>query len=288
MSSQSTQSNAAVFRFEERPDGIGVLYFDSPGQKVNTFTHAALHQVDEWVNKLAKRTDLKGLILTSGKPGTFIAGADLDELLLGASRRPGGGDEVTKLGQGIFNRLSELPFPTVAAIDGAAMGGGLEIALACDFRLATTNKATQIGLPETKIGIIPGWAGTQRLPRLIGVSQAVEMITTGEPVDGKKAREIGLVFDAVPPERLMDESVRLLKLAASATTDSGRAAVGQQQVLDWRQNRKRMQQPVGLTEDQANFIFGVAHAMVLAKTEGHYPAPLAALEVIRKTVNGPF
>src|SRR5262245_43261167 len=98
MSSETTQSSAAVFRLEERPDKIGILYFDSPGQKVNTFTHAALHQLDDWVNKLAKRTDLQGLVLASGKPGTFIAGADLDDLLLGASRRTGGGDEVTRLG----------------------------------------------------------------------------------------------------------------------------------------------------------------------------------------------
>jgi len=152
-----SQSNASVFRLEERPDRIAILYFDSPGQRVNTFTHAALHELDGWVRKLADRSDLRGLILASGKPGTFIAGADMEELLLGASKRAGGGDEVTNLGQGIFDRLSQLPFPTVAAIDGAAMGGGLEIALACDFRVATTNKATQIGLPETKIGIIPGW-----------------------------------------------------------------------------------------------------------------------------------
>ena len=270
----------AIFRLEERPDKIGVLIFDSPGQRVNTFTHAALHQLDEWVNKLAKRTDLRGLILTSGKPGTFIAGADMEELLLGAAKRVGGGDEVTQLGQGIFNRLSELPYPTVAAIDGAAMGGGLEIALACDFRIASTGKSTAIGLPETKIGIIPGWGGTQRLPRVVGVSQALEMITTGEPVDGKKAFEIGLAFDAVPPDRLLDEAVRLIGLANENTGKGG--------PLDWPANRKRMQQPIGLTEDQANFIFGVAHAMVLAKTEGHYPAPIAALEVMRKTVNMPL
>ena len=181
-----------IFRIEERPDHIGVLHFDSPGQKVNTFTPAALAQLDEWVTKLAKRTELRGLIITSGKPGTFIAGADLDELLLKASKRPGGGDEVTRLGQGIFNRISELPFPVVAAIDGAAMGGGLEIALACDFRVASTNKSTAIGLPETKIGIIPGWGGTQRLPRVVGVSQAIEMITTGEPVDGKDRKSTRL------------------------------------------------------------------------------------------------
>ncbi len=266
-----TSDTSTAFRFERRRDGIGVLYFDSPGQKVNTFTHAALGELDDWVGKLAKQTDLRGLVITSAKPGTFIAGADLEELLLGAAKRPGGGDEVTRLGQEIFNRISELPFPTVAAIDGACMGGGLELALACDFRVTTTSKSTQIGLPETKIGIIPGWGGTQRLPRVVGVSQAVEMITTGEPVNGRRAAEIGLVFDAVPPERLLDEAVRIIDLS-----------------LDWRANRVRMQQPIGLTEDQANFIFGVAHSMVLAKTEGHYPAPLAALEVIRKTVNVPL
>jgi 3-hydroxyacyl-CoA dehydrogenase/enoyl-CoA hydratase/3-hydroxybutyryl-CoA epimerase/3-hydroxyacyl-CoA dehydrogenase/enoyl-CoA hydratase/3-hydroxybutyryl-CoA epimerase/enoyl-CoA isomerase len=275
------KSNApVVFRLEEGSDKVGTLYFDSPGQKVNTFTHAALGELAECVDKLAKRTDLRGLILASGKPGTFIAGADMEDLLLGASKRSGGGDEVTRLGQGIFDRLSELPFPTVAAIDGAAMGGGLEIALACDFRLATTNKGTQIGLPETKIGIIPGWGGTQRLPRIVGVSQAVEMITTGEPVDGKRAFEIGLAFDAVPPDRLRSEASRLIELAHANTGKGG--------PLDWQAHRKRMQQPIGLTEDQANFIFGVAHAMVMAKTEGQYPAPIAALDVIRKTVNVPM
>ncbi len=290
--------SSAVFRFEERPNKIGILIFDSPGQKVNTFTHAALHQLDEWVNKLAARTDLRGLVLASGKPGTFIAGADLEDLLLGAAKRTGGGDEVTQLGQDIFNRISELPYATVAAIDGAAMGGGLEISLACDFRLASTGKSTSIGLPETKIGIIPGWGGTQRLPRVVGVSQAVEMITTGEPVDGKKAFEIGLAFDAVSPERLLDDAVRLIELANAATVETANAASPQPSPtaaggrvsgpLDWRANRKRMQQPIGLTEDQGNFIFAVAHAMTLAKTEGHYPAPLAALDVIRKTVNVPL
>jgi 3-hydroxyacyl-CoA dehydrogenase/enoyl-CoA hydratase/3-hydroxybutyryl-CoA epimerase/3-hydroxyacyl-CoA dehydrogenase/enoyl-CoA hydratase/3-hydroxybutyryl-CoA epimerase/enoyl-CoA isomerase len=269
-----------VFRFDERTDGIGVLYFDSPGQKVNTFTHAALGELDDWVGKLAKRIDLRGLVIASAKPGTFIAGADLEELLLGAAKRPGGGDEVTRLGQGIFNRIGELPFPTVAAIDGACMGGGLELALACDFRVTTTGKSTQIGLPETKIGIIPGWGGTQRLPRVVGVSQAVEMITTGEPVNGRRAAEIGLVFDAVSPDQLLDESVRLIGLA--------HANAGQGGPLDAAANRRRVQQPVGLTEDQANFIFGVAHSMVLAKTEGHYPAPIAALDVMRKTVNVPM
>jgi 3-hydroxyacyl-CoA dehydrogenase/enoyl-CoA hydratase/3-hydroxybutyryl-CoA epimerase/3-hydroxyacyl-CoA dehydrogenase/enoyl-CoA hydratase/3-hydroxybutyryl-CoA epimerase/enoyl-CoA isomerase len=263
-----------AFRWEDGPNGIGFLIFDSPGQKVNTFTHGVLAELDDWMRRLQSRTELAGLVLRSGKPGTFIAGADLEEMLLGAVHQPEGGSAVPRVGQGIFDRLSELPFPTVATIDGACMGGGLEIALACDYRVASTNPATQIGLPETKIGIIPGWGGTQRLPRVVGVSQAVEMITTGEPVDGVRALQVGLVWDAVPPERLIDEAVRLIGLV--------------RQSGEWRTARQRRLQPVGLTEDQAHFLFGVAEGMVRAKTEGHYPAPLVALDVIRRTVNLPM
>src|SRR5262249_54842960 len=160
-----------------------------------------------------------------------------------------------------------LPFPTVAAIEGACMGGGLEVALAFDYRVCSTHPKTDIGLPEVKVGLLPGWGGTQRLSRLIGPSLAAEMICAGDSANAERAKQIGIVFDAVPPERLLDEAVRLLKWAG----ESG----------DWRAVRKRKQQPIGLTEAQASFTFAVARAVVTEKAKG-LPAPLAALTAIEK------
>jgi 3-hydroxyacyl-CoA dehydrogenase/enoyl-CoA hydratase/3-hydroxybutyryl-CoA epimerase/3-hydroxyacyl-CoA dehydrogenase/enoyl-CoA hydratase/3-hydroxybutyryl-CoA epimerase/enoyl-CoA isomerase len=167
-----------------------------------------------------------------------------------------------------------LPYPTVALIDGACMGGGTEVALGFDYRLASTNPKTEIGFPETKVGIYPGWGSTQRLPRLIGPSLAAEMICSGEPAKAERAKQLGIVFDAVPAERLLDEGRRLLEWAR----ESG----------DWKEARKRKQQPVGLSEEQLTFAAAVAKAQVLAKTGGRYPAPIAACDAIFKGCNLPL
>ena len=160
----------------------------------------------------------------------------------------------------ILGRIGRLPFPTVALIDGPCMGGGTELALAMDERIASTSPQTKIGLPEVKVGLLPAWGGTQRLPRLIGVQPAVEMITSGEPVAAAKAAALGLVFDAVPAERLVEEGCRL---------------------VDYLRGERRLEaepqdagpQPVGLTEDQARFLFAAAEGFILGKTKGQYPAP---------------
>src|SRR5262249_26548036 len=149
----------------------------------------------ELVGQLEKQTDLRGLLFRSGKPGQFIAGADLNELGALIAATPEQVRKGIEAGQALFNRISRLPFPTLALIDGNCMGGGTEIALAMDYRIAANNRATQIGLPEVKIGIIPGWGGTQRLPRLIGVHLALDMICSGEPIAAAKAASLGLVFD---------------------------------------------------------------------------------------------
>src|SRR5205807_1600859 len=133
---------------------------------------------------------------------------------------------------------------------------------------------TEIGLPETKIGLIPGWGGTQRLTRLIGPSLAAEMICAGEPAKAERARQIGLVFDVVPSEKLTDEAVSLVRWAAA---DGG-----------WKADRQRRKQPVGLSEEQASFTFAVARGQVMMKTQGQYPAPLAALTAIEKGCNLPL
>src|SRR5205807_10480493 len=142
------------------------------------------------VAQLKGRNDLRGLILTSGKPGMFIAGADLKELG-GAKPDPELTRKLVKRGLDLIAAFENLPFPTVAAIDGACMGGGLELALGFDYRLAGSHPKTEIGLPETKIGLIPGWGGTQRLTRVVGPNVAPETICAGEAAKAARARQSG-------------------------------------------------------------------------------------------------
>src|SRR5262245_28738402 len=253
-------------------DRLAVITFDQPGSKANTLGQAVLAEFEQVVAQLDARTDLDGVVLQSGKPGMFIAGADLKELAVlrdDATKR-----HVIQRGLDMIARFEKLPCPTVALVDGGCMGGGLEVAMAFDYRIAGSHPKCELGLPEVKVGLIPGWGGTQRLPRIIGPSQAAELICAGEGVKPARARELGLVFDAVPSEKLMDEAKRLL----AWSKQSG----------DWRETRKRKQRPVGLTEEQHSFTFAVAAAQVISKTKGHLPAPMAALEAIAKGCNLPL
>ena len=265
---------STAFQFETRDDRIGLITFDLPGQKVNTFSRQVLGKLSALVDDLERRRDLRGLVLRSGKSAQFIAGADLKELGELAYASSQQAMEMLETGHALFDRIESLPFPTVALIDGACMGGGTELVLAMDYRIAGAGSATKIALPEVKVGLIPGWGGTQRLPRVAGISAALEMITSGEPVDARKAVEIGLCFDAVPPERLLDEGVRLIDYA--------------QQSGDWNAVRRRKRQPLGLTGDQLNYAFDVAEGAVRQQTKGHYPAPLVALKAMRRGVNLPL
>src|SRR5262249_40776976 len=151
-----------AFQFEELAGKIGLITFDVPEQKVNTFSQPVLKEIAELVTKLSGRSDLRGLLLRSGKgaDGQFIAGADLKELgsLIYATKEQVA--EGLAAGHQIFSAVSNLPFPTVSLIDGQCMGGGTELSLSMDYRLASDSPKTSIGLPEVKVGIIPGWGGT--------------------------------------------------------------------------------------------------------------------------------
>jgi 3-hydroxyacyl-CoA dehydrogenase/enoyl-CoA hydratase/3-hydroxybutyryl-CoA epimerase/3-hydroxyacyl-CoA dehydrogenase/enoyl-CoA hydratase/3-hydroxybutyryl-CoA epimerase/enoyl-CoA isomerase len=268
-----SQPAQPALRLEILDGDIALVTIDQPGSRANSLGQAMLGELEAMVAQLKKRTDLRGLIFQSGKPGMFIAGADLRELG-SAPQDADSARKMVKRGLDLIAAIEALPYPTVAAIDGACMGGGLELAMGFDYRLASTHPKTEIGLPETKIGLIPGWGGTQRLTRLIGPSLAAEMICTGEAAKADRARQIGLVFDAVPAERLQEEAMRLLQSA--------------RQSGEWQAARKRKQQPVGLSEEQQSFTFAVARAQVMAKTGGQYPAPLAALEAIARGCNLPL
>lgn len=267
----------SFFHFEELSStsgSIGLLTFDVPDKKVNTLSQAVLTELESQVESLEERTDLKGLLFRSGKPGQFIAGADLNELgaLIDATREQC--QRAIVVGHSLFSRISRLPFPVVALVDGNSMGGGTELILSMDYRVASTNSATKIALPETKIGLIPGWGGTQRMTRLVGVQHAIEIICGGEAVSATKAVQIGLCFDAVPADKLIEVGTSLIERVQSTG--------------EWMADRQRRSQPLGLSENESNFAFACAEGAIKGKTKGQYPAPLAALKAIKLGINLPL
>jgi enoyl-CoA hydratase/carnithine racemase len=179
-------------RLTTRPDSVAVLTFDQPGSRANVLTTELWTELEAALDSLQTRTEFKGLLLASAKPGIFIAGADL-KLLAGAH---GPNDPAVRdfihLGLRVLEKLEALPFPTCAAIDGAALGGGLEVALACDHIVCGTNPKVKLGLPEVTLGLIPGWGGTQRLPRSVGYRAAADMLVTGQALGADDAHEMGL------------------------------------------------------------------------------------------------
>src|SRR5262245_5894097 len=199
----ATASPGGALKLDTR-DNLATVTFDQPGSRANTLGQAVLAEFEQVVGQLETYKDLHGLIFQSGKAGMFIAGADLKELGA-AAPAPEETRRLCKRGLDIIACFENLPYPTVALVDGSCMGGGTEIALAFDFRIAGTNPKTEIGLPEVKVGLIPGWGGTQRLTRVIGPSLACELICAGEAVKADRARELGIVFDVVPSDKLRDE-----------------------------------------------------------------------------------
>ncbi|MEY2546333.1 MAG: 3-hydroxyacyl-CoA dehydrogenase / enoyl-CoA hydratase / 3-hydroxybutyryl-CoA epimerase [Verrucomicrobiota bacterium] len=183
-------------------NGICVLTFDRPESGANIFDAPTMRDLDEHLDAIEKESSLGGLIITSAKKSIFIAGADLKTLLKQA--QSGELRAFIAEGQRVFNRIAALKFPTVAAIHGACAGGGYEITLACDWRIASEDPATKIGLPETSLGLVPAWGGSTRLPRLIGAEKAAEVILKGKLYSAQEALKIGLVDEVVPRDELVD------------------------------------------------------------------------------------
>jgi enoyl-CoA hydratase len=206
-------------------DGIGILTFDQPQSKVNVLSTPFWNELAAALTPLEKKS-LKGLILRSAKPGIFIAGADLKELANASPSDPTPTRRFLEQGQAVLNQLEALPYPTVALLEGAALGGGLEVALACDYRVCVMNTQVKIGFPEVKLGLIPGWGGTQRLPRLMDMEEAINRLLSGESYDSSDP----------PPEDLVD-----------ATTEEGDGFALAKQVLsvgDWLDVREMKTNPL--------------------------------------------
>ncbi|HLW12205.1 MAG TPA: 3-hydroxyacyl-CoA dehydrogenase NAD-binding domain-containing protein [Casimicrobiaceae bacterium] len=190
-------------------DGLAQLTFDKAGSATNTLSKAALTELNDALDQLDAQPP-KGLVLRSGKVNGFIAGADIDEF--GDIRDAAVARALVERGATTFDRLAKVGYPTLALIRGFCLGGGLELALACRYRVAVDEPSTRLGLPEVMLGIVPGWGGIKRLPKLIGAPAALDLLLTGKTVDARKAKRLGLADECVPP-RIMDNTVRGVLLA---------------------------------------------------------------------------
>jgi len=202
-------ATAPMIRREIGQDHICVLTFDRPDSGANIFDAATLDELNEHLDFIEQEASLSGLILASAKKSIFIAGADLKTLLQQA--QSGDMRAFIAKGQQIFTRLADLKIPAVAAIHGASAGGGYEVALACDYRVASDDPATRIGLPETTLGLIPAWGGCTRLPRLIGAEKATQVILKGKLHFAQEALKLGLVDELAPRDQLIDQARNKLR-----------------------------------------------------------------------------
>ena len=257
-----------LFHLESPAPDVAVLTINDPHKGANILSRPALAEFDELLTRLEKRTDLAGLVIRSTKPGNFIAGADLREFVADIDAPPEQVIEISRRGQAIFSRLAKAPFVTVAAIEGICVGGGAELAVWCDRRIMVDNAETSFGYPEVKLGIYPGWGGTARTPRIVGLSNAVELITGGESIDAKAAAAMGLVDDVTTAggDALLEAAIRLI-----------RAEKKSKQYLE---DRCRWYGPLKISDTELGFLGATASAYIQGQTKGLYPAPLAALEVL--------
>jgi 3-hydroxyacyl-CoA dehydrogenase/enoyl-CoA hydratase/3-hydroxybutyryl-CoA epimerase/3-hydroxyacyl-CoA dehydrogenase/enoyl-CoA hydratase/3-hydroxybutyryl-CoA epimerase/enoyl-CoA isomerase len=258
-------TDAAITLSYPEPD-IAVLTLDVPNKGANVLSRPVLEEFNRSFDLVAKRSGLAGLVIRSGKPGTFIAGADIREFAASIDASQAEIVEMCTLGRKLFQRLSQMPFVTVAAIGGICVGGGAELAIWCDRRVMADDSKTHYGFPEVKLGLFPGWGGTARTPRIVGLGNAVELVTGGESIDGRHAATMGLASDVVPAARLQEAAMALIR--------------AEQQSGPWRRDRERWAGPIETNETELVFLGATASAYIQQQTKGHYPAPLAALELM--------
>ncbi len=251
---------ASAFTLDIRPDNVAVITIDSPGEKMNTLKAEFGQQVRAIVRQIRDNKTLRGVVLISAKPDNFIAGADINMIARCATAQEA--EALARQGQQIMAEIHGLAIPVIAAIHGACLGGGLELALACHGRVCSDDEKTRLGLPEVQLGLLPGSGGTQRLPRLIGVSGALEMILTGKQLRARQALKSGLVDEVVPQSILLQTAVELALKGRPAS----RSMPIRERVLAG---------PLG-----RNLLFRLVGKKTRQKTQGNYPAAERILQVI--------
>ena len=248
---------SAPLRFEIGADRVGWIRFNDPERKVNVLSMQVMELLEGIVENLQEH-NLAGLVLASDKPKVFLAGADIE--LIRSITNPAEGVALCRRGQKIFQAIADLKCPTVCMVDGPCLGVGLEIALACDWILASDSANTKLGLPEVMLGILPGLGGTQRLTRRVGLANALDLILTGKQLDGKRAEKMKIADFCCPVELLPQQVGRWLKKGKRA---------------------EKIPQAWMASTPLRNVICSIARKKALKQTRGHYPSPLEAIEAIR-------
>src|SRR5215831_4243635 len=264
---RGARMTAAPALTTELIDDVLVVTIDRKDQPVNTLGVDLVSDFENVFTRVDEDTLIRALVLISGKEDGFIAGADIEQFV--ELRSSADAERLSRTGQNLLNRLESLRVPSVAAIHGACLGGGLEVALASTYRVCTDSAQTTFAAPEVQLGLIPGMGGTQRLPRRVGLQAALDMILTGKTIRARRALQMGLVDEMVHPSILGDVAVGRARALASGTL---------------RPSRRRAAGPASLLLESNSFgrgvVFKKARQSVLEKTHGHYPAPLAALDAV--------
>ncbi len=249
----------------EKTGGVAVVWLDQPGEKINKLAIDLVEEFHILLDNLEKDSEAKAAVLISKKTDTFIAGADLDKLTEMA--QPGQVEEVSRKAHALLDRLASFKKPIVAAIHGAALGGGLEVALACHYRIASESPKTILGLPEVKLGLLPAAGGTQRLPRLVGIQRALDIMLTGKNVYPRQAKRMGLVDELIHPYGLLDAAKQAaLKLAA--------------QPLKREKKEPLLTKVIEGTPLTRKIVYNKARQLTEKQTQGNYPAPIKIIQCV--------
>ncbi|MBP9865751.1 MAG: enoyl-CoA hydratase/isomerase family protein, partial [Candidatus Omnitrophica bacterium] len=260
---------SSAWFFEEK-NKIGILSFDKPGTEVNVLTTEHLTEFSVWIDKIAGQTGLEALVIRSAKSRIFIAGADINEIAGITTEKDA--FEKAEQGKAVLQKLENLKFPTVCVINGACLGGGYELALACTFRVASFSDQVKIGLPEANLGILPGFGGSIRLPKLLGLTRALPMILAGRVVSAKDALKNGMVDRLFPAGSLDADAFAFAEQASKKKIKAGKKS---KDTMTWFLENT----PIGRA-----IVFGQARKGVALKAKNFYPAPYEIIKLIQKTV----
>ena len=261
------KENNKTFSLARQENGIAHLIMDVKGDSMNTLKAEFADEIAEVLKEIREDKTIVGLVLTSGKADSFVAGADVH--MLANCTTASEATALSRQGQMIFDQLENLSIPVVAAIHGACLGGGLELAMACHARVCSDSPKTALGLPEVQLGLLPGGGGTQRLPKLVGIQKSLDMMLTGKQLRGIQALKAGLVNDVVPNSVLL-KSAEQLALSGKAKPKARKLSM-----MD------KLLEGNGLGR---SVLFNKATKMVLSQTKGNYPAPLKIIDCIRTGV----